>query len=171
MFQLAGQFEHSGLRFREGLAQFLQFRKNRFGQRGFHLCRRQPVMANEKQHVSQVLGVIATHHLGEDQVKGGWTKQLQPLRGRAGDCDKVLFPVATKEDLVGPEQMREVEALGAKLTVDRFLRLPETVVRRQRIEVAQRHDGVHVLGLRDFQWRGGEAKLQRGAAVENNRTE
>jgi len=101
-------------------------------------------MADEERDVCHVLRIVAAHHLGEDQIGRGGAEEPQPARRRMGDGNEVSFPIAAEEDLVGSEEMSDVETFRAQFIVRLFLRFPEGFIGSQLIQICKGYDRVHV---------------------------
>ena len=127
-FRLSRQLAHQWLGALERIPQLHQIGNHGFSERAFDQRRREAVVADEERDVRQVLGVVASHHFGEDQIERGRTEQPQPAGGRTGDGNQVRFLIAAEENLIGFKQMRDVQTVFHQLPVGRFLRVPEITV-------------------------------------------
>jgi hypothetical protein len=85
-------------------------------------------MANQKGDVFHVLGVVAAHHFGEDQVDGVWAEEFEPPGRGAEDGDDELLPIRAEEDLIFLEEMGDLEALLLELLVDRVTGIPKSFI-------------------------------------------
>ena len=122
---MAHHFTHRRFRALERVAQLDQIGEDSFDKRAFDLLWRDVIVADEECNVRHVLRIVAAHHLGEDQIGRGGAEESQPARRRMGDGNEVLFPIAAEEDLVGSEEMGDVETFRTQFMVRLFLRFPE----------------------------------------------
>ena len=139
------QLAHARFGALEGVAQLVQIGDHGFAESAFDVSGRDSVMADQEGDVRHVLGIVAPHHLGENQVQRGGAEQPKPACRRARHRNEVLLPIAPEKDLVSSKEVGEVESLWTQLAVGDLLSVPEAFVSRESIQISQRNDGVHVL--------------------------
>lgn len=129
---------------REGVVKLDHVRHSDIRKGGLHLPSGDPVVADEEVDVVHILRVVASHHLGEDQVDGVRTVEFQKTRRRTQHRHDVIGPVGTEEDLSLLKHVSDIETLFFKLLIDPRLSLSERVigVQGRALRLAENH--IHV---------------------------
>ena len=122
------------------------------------------LLFQKKLDVREVLRVRAAHHLGEDEVKVRPSEQLQ--------VDKATWDGHPAIQSFGPEehvrlckQVGWVKAALGQFGIGGVAGVPELLVGMKLVELSQREDRVHVLGVVVPGFVGGESECKGGAPL------